>query len=84
LIYIIASGKTHSVKELVECAFNFVGLNWQDYVVVDPAFYRPDESVLLLGNIDKIQKQLGWKPQYSFEQLVELMVDHDLKELVKN
>jgi GDPmannose 4,6-dehydratase len=65
LIYIIASGKTHSVKELVECAFNFVGLNWQDYVVVDPAFYRPDESVQLLGNIDKIQKQLGWKPQYS-------------------
>jgi GDPmannose 4,6-dehydratase len=65
LIYIIASGKTHSVKELVECAFNFVGLNWQDYVVVDPAFYRPDESVQLVGNIDKIHNQLGWKPQYS-------------------
>ncbi|QNP30032.1 GDP-mannose 4,6-dehydratase [Cylindrospermopsis curvispora] len=81
--YIIASGETHSVKELVECAFNFVRLNWQDYVVVDPSFYRPDESVQLVGNIDKIHNQLGWKPEYSFEQLVELMVDHDLKELVR-
>ncbi|MFK0731743.1 MAG: GDP-mannose 4,6-dehydratase [Gloeotrichia echinulata HAB0833] len=79
--YIIASGETHSVKELVECAFHFVGLNWQDFVAVDPAFYRPDESVQLVGSIDKIQTKLGWKPQYSFEQLVELMVDHDLKEL---
>ncbi|MTJ48949.1 GDP-mannose 4,6-dehydratase [Dolichospermum sp. UHCC 0259] len=79
--YIIASGETHSVKELVECAFNFVRLNWQDYVVVDPSFYRP---VQLVGNIDKIHNQLGWKPEYSFEQLVELMVDHDLKELVNS
>jgi GDPmannose 4,6-dehydratase len=79
--YIIASGETHSVKELVECAFNYVGLNWEDYVFVDPAFYRPDEPVQLVGCIDKIQTQLSWKPQYSFEQLVELMVDYDLKKL---
>ncbi len=79
--YIIASGETHSVRELVECAFNCVGLNWQDYVSVDPAFYRPDEPVQLVGCTAKSQTQLGWKPQYSFEQLVELMVDHDLKEL---
>ncbi|MBD1833042.1 GDP-mannose 4,6-dehydratase [Cyanobacteria bacterium FACHB-472] len=79
--YIIASGETHSVKDLVECAFNCVGLNWQDYVSVDPAFYRPDESVQLVGSIDKIKNQLDWKPQYSFEQLVELMVEHDLKKL---
>lgn len=79
--YIIASGETHSVRELVECAFNCVGLNWQDYISVDPDFYRPDESVQLVGCIDKIQTQLGWKPQYSFERLVELMVDYDLKEL---
>ena len=79
--YIIASGETHSVKELVECAFNYVGLNWQDYVSVDPAFYRPDEPVQLVGSIDKIQKKLDWKPQHSFQQLVELMVHHDLKEL---
>jgi GDPmannose 4,6-dehydratase len=79
--YIIASGETHSVKELVECAFNCVSLNWQDYVSVDPAFYRPDESVQLVGSIDKIKTQLGWQPQYSFEELVELMVDYDLKKL---
>jgi GDPmannose 4,6-dehydratase len=79
--YIIASGETHSVKELVECAFNCVGLNWQDYVSVDPTFYRPDESVQLLGSIDKIKTNLAWQPQYSFEQLVELMVDYDLKKL---
>jgi GDPmannose 4,6-dehydratase len=82
--YIIASGETHSVRELVECAFNCVGLNWQDYVSVDPAFYRPDEPVQLVGSIEKIQTRLGWKPQHSFQQLVEIMVDHDLKELSDN
>ncbi|MBW4684340.1 MAG: GDP-mannose 4,6-dehydratase [Komarekiella atlantica HA4396-MV6] len=79
--YIIASGETHSVKELVECAFNSVGLNWQDYVLVDPAFYRPDEPVQLVGCIDKIKTEIGWQPQYSFNELVELMVDYDLKKL---
>jgi len=81
--YIIASGTTHSVRKLVECAFNCVGLNWQDYVSVDPAFYRPDEAVELVGSIDKAQKNLGWQPQYSFEQLIELLVDHDLKEITE-
>lgn len=79
--YIIASGETHSVKELVECAFNCVGLNWQDYVSVDSTFYRPDEPVQLVGSIDRIQNHLGWEPQHSFEILVELMVDYDLKQL---
>ncbi|MDZ8227143.1 MULTISPECIES: GDP-mannose 4,6-dehydratase [unclassified Nostoc] len=79
--YIIASGETHSVRELVECAFNCVGLNWQDYVSVDPAFYRSDEAVQLVGSINKIKTGLGWQPQHSFEQLVELMVDYDLKKL---
>ena len=79
--YIIASGETHSVRELVQYAFDYVGLNWQDYVSVDPAFYRPDEPVQLVGCIDKIKQDLGWQPQYSFQQLVESMVEHDLKEL---
>jgi GDPmannose 4,6-dehydratase len=79
--YIIASGKAHSVKELVACAFDCVGLNWQDYVSVDPTFYRPDESVQLVGSINKIQSQIGWKPRYSFEQMIELMIESDLKEL---
>lgn len=79
--YIIASGETRSVKELVECAFNCVNINWQDYVHVDPAFYRPDEPVQLVGCIDKIKTCLGWQPQYSFEQLVEIMVENELQEL---
>ncbi|MBE9030918.1 GDP-mannose 4,6-dehydratase [filamentous cyanobacterium LEGE 11480] len=79
--YIIASGAVNSVKDLVKYAFDYVGLNWQDYVSVDPAFYRPDEAVLLAGSIDKIHKELDWKPRYSFKNLVELMVENDLKEL---
>lgn len=82
--YIIASGETHSVRELVECAFNYVGLNWEDYVSVDPAFYRPDEPVQLIGCIDKIKTAIGWQPQHSFKQLVELMVDSDMKKLSQN
>jgi GDPmannose 4,6-dehydratase len=79
--YIIASGETHSVSELVKYAFNYVSLNWQDYVSVDPAFYRPDEAVQLVGCIDKIKTKLNWKPNYSLQQLVEIMVENDLKEL---
>ncbi len=79
--YVIASGEAHSVQELVECAFGCVGLVWQDYVSVDSSFYRPDESVQLVGCINKIQHNLDWEPQFSFQQLVELMVDYDLKEL---
>ncbi|HTL89360.1 MAG TPA: GDP-mannose 4,6-dehydratase [Leptolyngbya sp.] len=79
--YIIASGETHSVRDLVQTAFDCVGLDWKQYVSVDPNFYRPDEEVQLVGSIDKIRRQLNWEPQYSFKQLVELMVDQDLKQL---
>ncbi|MBE9111572.1 GDP-mannose 4,6-dehydratase [Nodosilinea sp. LEGE 07298] len=82
--YIIASGETHSVRELVDCAFNYLGLDYQQYVSVDPAFYRPDEDVQLVGSIDKIRTQLNWQPQYSFQQLVESMVDYDLKTLTES
>uniref|UniRef100_UPI0030DCE3F1 GDP-mannose 4,6-dehydratase n=2 Tax=Pseudanabaena sp. UWO311 TaxID=2487337 RepID=UPI0030DCE3F1 len=82
--YIIGSGETHSVRELVDCAFKCVSLNYQDYVSVDPNFYRPDESVQLVGSINKIQTQTSWSPQYSFNNLVEVMVAHDLKELMDN
>jgi len=81
--YIIGSGKTHSVRELVEIAFKCVGLNYQDHVSVDSAFYRPDEAVQLVGSIEKIKANIGWTPKYSFEHLVEVMVDHDLKELTE-
>lgn len=82
--YIIGSGKTHSVRELVDTAFKYVGLNYQDYVSVDPQFYRPDEPIQLVGSIEKIKTQIGWTPKYSFENLVEVMVEYDLKELSKN
>ena len=79
--YIISSGETHSVRELVDCAFKYVNLNYQDYVSINLDFYRPDESVQLVGSINKIHTQIGWKPHYSFENLVESMVENDLKEL---
>lgn len=79
--FIIASGETHSVKELVDCAFSYVGLNWQDYVSIDPAFYRPDEPVVLAGSIDKITSEIHWQPKYSFTKLVESMVENELEEL---
>ena len=82
--YIIASGQTHSVKELVVYAFDCVGLNWQDYVVIDPQFYRPDEAVQLVGNTAKIRRKLSWQPEYSFQQLVNLMIEKDLQELSEN
>lgn len=79
--YIIASGEIHSVQELVEYAFGHVNLNWQDYVSVDPQFYRPNETVQLVGSIDRIKTELNWKPVYSFEQLVHSMIDYDLKRI---
>ncbi len=82
--YIIGSGKTHSVRELVDNAFKYVGLNYQDYVSVDPQFYRPDEAIQLVGSIEKIQSKIGWKSQYSFEDLVKIMVEYDLKDLTEN
>lgn len=77
--FIIGSGTTHSVKELVNYAFQAVGLNWQDYVSVDPTFYRPDEPVQLVGCIDKIRDRLAWQPKYDLAALVQLMVEHDLE-----
>ncbi len=79
--YIIGSGVTHAVREVVEYAFGYLGLDWHQYVSVDPAFYRPDEAVRLVGSLDKIRSQLGWEPQYSCRELVELMVEHDLAKL---
>ncbi|NEQ48929.1 MAG: GDP-mannose 4,6-dehydratase [Leptolyngbya sp. SIO3F4] len=79
--YIIASGETHSVKELVDCAFSYVGLDWQEYVSIAPEFYRPDEPVVLAGAIDKIKRDIQWQPNYSFSKLVESMVENELQEL---
>ena len=76
--YVVATGRTHSVRDFLQIAFSHVGLNYEDYVVIDPEFIRPAEVELLLGNPAKAQAKLGWKPQVSFEQLVTMMVDADM------
>jgi GDPmannose 4,6-dehydratase len=76
--YVIASGETHSIRELVEIAFSHVGLDWQQYVIQDPAFYRPAEVDLLVGDASKAKRELGWQPTVSFTELVKMMVDSDL------
>ncbi|WP_102275734.1 GDP-mannose 4,6-dehydratase [Cytobacillus massiliigabonensis] len=81
--FVIATGETHTVKELVEVAFEYVGLNWHDYVVQDPRFMRPAEVDILLGNPTKAKKKLDWEPQVSFQELVRLMVETDLKKYKK-
>ena len=79
--YVIATGEAHTVKRLVELAFAAVDLDWQKYVVLDPAFVRPAEVDLLIGSSAKAEKQLGWKPDVSFEKLVEMMVVADIDRL---
>ncbi len=76
--YVVATGETHSVREFCEVAFNMVGLNYQDYVVQDKRFYRPAEVDLLVGDAAKAGALLGWEPEVSFKQLVELMVEADI------
>ena len=79
--YVIGSGETHSVRELVELAFGHVGLDYRQYVVSDPRFHRPAEVDLLLADPSKARKELGWKPKVGFSQLVAMMVDADLGRL---
>jgi GDPmannose 4,6-dehydratase len=79
--YVIATGETHSVKEFAELAFAYVGLNWKDYVVVDERFFRPSEVYELKGDYSRAKKELGWQPKINFKQLVEMMVEEDLKRL---
>jgi GDPmannose 4,6-dehydratase len=76
--YVVATGRTHSVQQLVELAFTHVGLDWRRYVVTDPAFKRPAEVDMLLGDATKAQKNLGWEAKVSFGDLIRMMVDADL------
>ncbi|HEB65226.1 MAG TPA: GDP-mannose 4,6-dehydratase [Chloroflexi bacterium] len=77
--YVIGTGVTHSVRELCEVAFGRVGLDYRDYVVQDPRFYRPAEVDLLVADPTKAREKLGWVPSVSFEALIHMMVDADLK-----
>ena len=76
--YVIATGETHSVREFVEETFRYLDLDWQQYVEIDPWYYRPSEVDLLLGDASKARKELGWEPKVGFKELVKLMVDHDM------
>ena len=79
--YVIATGETYSVREFLEAAFNYVNLNWEDYVAFDERYLRPAEVDLLIGDSSKAKQQLGWQPSVTFEELVHLMVDADLAAL---
>lgn len=76
--FVIATGESHSVREFCKLAFEAVGLDYRDYVVSRPEFYRPAEIYLLEGDCSKAKTQLGWSPQCGFEQLIREMVEHDL------
>ncbi len=78
--YVIGTGEAHSVKEFLELAFHYVGIsNWQDYIEIDPRYYRPTEVDYLVADISKAKTKLGWQPKTKFEELVKIMIKHDLE-----
>jgi GDPmannose 4,6-dehydratase len=79
--FVIASGKNHSVRQLCEVAFSHLGLDYEKYVVTDPALVRPAEVDILLGDPSYAREKLGWKPEVSFEEMIRIMVDADIKRL---
>lgn len=81
--YVIATGETHSVGEMCEIAFARVGLDYKKYVVQDRQFFRPAEVHILTGDATKARNKLGWKPEVSFQGLIEMMVDADMEDVVR-
>jgi len=79
--YVIATGESHSVRDFLEEAFVYQGLDWRDFVEFDPRYMRPTEVDFLLGDASKARTKLGWKPKVTFKELVRMMVDHDLEEV---
>ncbi len=77
--FVIATGETHTIQELVETAFGHVNLDWHDFVVQDPRFYRPAEVDLLIGDPSKAGEKLGWEPAVAFKELIHMIVDADLE-----
>jgi GDPmannose 4,6-dehydratase len=75
--YVLATGETHSVREFLEEAFGYAGLDWNEYVVIDPRYFRPAEVDHLVGDYSRAREKLGWEPTVRFEELVRMMVDHD-------
>ena len=78
--FVICTGETHTIREFLDVAFSYVGINdWSNLVVQDPEFYRPAEVDYLRGDASKAKNKLGWTPKHSFKDLVEMMVDHDIR-----
>ena len=82
--FVIATGKTHSVNDLVKTAFSYVGLDWRDYVVQETNLFRPAEVDLLVGDSSKAKQLLDWEPKVDFKELIEMMVDADIERLYEN
>ena len=81
--YVIATNETHSIRDFLDIAFNYVDLDWHDFVEFDPRYLRPAEVELLIGDSTKAREKLGWQPSVTFEELVHLMVDADIEVLKK-
>ena len=81
--YVLGTGVTHSVREFCEIAFSYVGLDYQDFVVQDPRFYRPAEVDLLVADPGKARQELDWSPKVNFQELIQMMVDADLRQVSK-
>jgi GDPmannose 4,6-dehydratase len=81
--FVVGTGQTHSVREFCDIAFRYLGLNYQDYVIVDPNYYRPTEENSLVANPAKARQKLGWKPSVDFKDLVHTMVEVDLEQLAR-
>jgi GDPmannose 4,6-dehydratase len=79
--FVLASGETHSVREFLEIAFNYAGVDWQEHVEIDPKYFRPSEVDVLLGDPSKAREKLGWTPTVGFEELARMMVDSDIKQV---
>lgn len=77
--YVIATGETHTVREFLDLAFGRLDMDWNEYVEIDPRYFRPAEVDLLLGDAGKARRELGWEPKVTFPELVRIMVDHDLE-----
>jgi GDPmannose 4,6-dehydratase len=77
--WVVATGETHSVREMCELVFNYLDLNYKDYVIQNPKFLRPEELPYLKGDSSKIRKELKWKPTYTFESMMKEMVDYWLQ-----
>ena len=77
--YVVATGETHSVRDFLDLAFGHLGLDWKPHVEIDPKYFRPTEVDYLLGDPAKAREKLGWRPRIGFEELVRMMVDHDLE-----